>query len=176
MTPRALKTPPALAQAWAPLQAQWRRLAAREQTLVLLAGALVALALLWWLLLAPALLTWKTSAARHAQVDAQLQQMLQLQAEAQQLQQAPRAPAVDALAALRGATGQLLGDGARLVIAGEQATVTLQQVPAEALARWLAQVRAQAHATPLQARLTRSSAPGAAPAWDGTLVLALPPG
>ena len=49
-----------------PLSARWQRLAAREQTLVLLAAAVIGLALLWWLLLAPALQTWKTSAARHA--------------------------------------------------------------------------------------------------------------
>ncbi|EER57544.1 conserved hypothetical protein, partial [Acidovorax delafieldii 2AN] len=38
-----------------PLHARWKALAPREQQLVLAAGALVALALLWWVALAPAL-------------------------------------------------------------------------------------------------------------------------
>ena len=41
--------------ALAPLQARWKALAAREQNLVLAAGALLAIALLWWLALAPRL-------------------------------------------------------------------------------------------------------------------------
>ena len=157
-----------------PLRARWQRLAAREQTLVLLAAAVIGLALLWWLLLAPALQTWKTSAARHAAVDAQLRQMQQWQAEAQQLQDAPRAQGMDAQAALRSGTSQLLGERAQLVLAGDQTTLTLKAVPAEALAQWLAQMRSNAQALPVKAQLKRS--PGTAPAWDGTLVLALPPG
>jgi len=172
MNARAL---PPLHSAAAPLRAHWQRLAAREQTLVLLAAALVGLALAWWVLLAPALHTWRSSAARHAEVDAQLRHMQQLQAQALQLRDAPRPQGGGAaVAALRASTTQILGAGAQLTAAGEQASVTLKGVPAEALAHWLAQARASAHAVPVQARLTRSA--GAVPAWDGTLVLALPPG
>ncbi len=171
MNTRAL---PAWRQAAAPLRAQWQRMAAREQTLVLAAAALVGLALAWWVLLAPALQTWRTSAARHAALDAQLRHMQQLQAEAQQLQDAPRPQGEGALAALRASTTQLLGPAAQLTVSGEHASVTLQAVPPDALARWLAQARSGARAVPVQARLTRAA--GTAPAWSGTLVLALPPG
>ena len=74
----------------AALRSRWQALAAREQTLVLAAAALVAVALLWWVAVAPALATLRTAPARHAELDAQLQRMQSLRAEAQQLQSAPR--------------------------------------------------------------------------------------
>ena len=49
------------------LAARWARLAPRERTLVHAAAVLVALALLWWLLLAPPLKALRASPARHAQ-------------------------------------------------------------------------------------------------------------
>lgn len=176
----------------APLRARWQALAPREQNLVRAAGALVALALLWWLALAPALATLRAAPARHAHLDAQLQHMLALQAQAQQLQGAPRANPDNALRALQSSVAERLGASARLVVAGDRATLTLQGTPADALATWLAQARSNAHTVPQEAHLVRSSASpaptgkaGAAvlsdqpPAldvrWDGTLVLALPP-
>ena len=48
------------------LQQRWKALAPREQNLVLAASAIVALALLWWVALAPALKTLRTAPARHA--------------------------------------------------------------------------------------------------------------
>ena len=68
------------------LQAAWNKLAPREQTLVSAAAAVVGLALLWWLLLAPALHTLRSASAQHAKLDAQLQHMQALASEAQQLQ------------------------------------------------------------------------------------------
>lgn len=154
-------------------QAQWTRLAPREQALVRAAGALVLLALLWWLLLAPPLKALRQSGARHAEVQAQWQQMQQLQAEAQQLQNAPRHSAADAPAQLQGLTHTQLGAAARLTIAAGRATLTLTEAPAAAVAAWLAQVRASTQAMPVQAQLTRSE--GTQPVrWSGTLVLALP--
>lgn len=160
-------------KALAPLRARWAGLAPREQALVRLAAALLALALLWWLLLAPALGTLRQSDARHAAVDAQWRQVQQLQAEAEQLRSAPRHAADDAPEALRGATEQHLGAAARITIAAGRATVTLTDAPAAQLAAWLAQVRGGAHASPVQAQLTRVA--GASPVrWSGTLVLTLP--
>ena len=170
----AHRAPQRGAAALATLQQHWQGLARREQTLVLAAAALVGLALLWWLLLAAPLQAWRQSASRHAALDAQWQRMQQLQAQAQALQQAPRSNAADAAQRLRSSTSDLLGSHAQLSLAGEQATLTLRAAPAQALAQWLAQARSHAQAIPVQTRLTRS--PGSAPAWDGTLVLALPPG
>ena len=155
------------------LKAQWARLAPREQTLVRAAGTLVLLALLWWLLLAPPLKALRQSAARHAEVNAQMQQMQQMQAEAEQLQNAPKHASADAPAQLRSMTETQLGPAARLTIAAGQATLTLTEAPATAVAAWLAQVRASTQATPVQAQLTRSG--DTRPTrWSGTLVLVLP--
>lgn len=165
----------------AALRAHWHALAPRERNLVRAAAALVGLALLWWVALAPALATLRSAPARHASLDAQLQQMQALQAEAQQLQGAPRANPDAALRALQSAVTERLGSSARLSMAGDRATLALKNTPADALAPWLAQVRTNARATPQEAHLVRSSTPAAAAAapatarWDGTLVLALPP-
>lgn len=170
------------------LHDRWKALAPREQTLLLAAGAAVALALVWWVALAPALATLRTAPARHAALDAQLQRMQSLQAEALQLQAAPRSAPGDAVASLRSALTQRMGATAQLSLAGDRATITLKGAPADALTQWLAQARSNALAVPVEARLTRSPAaasptapatlgngPAAtAPRWDGSLVLALP--
>ncbi|WP_406623126.1 type II secretion system protein GspM [Acidovorax sp. SDU_ACID1] len=157
------------------LRTHWATLAPREQALVLAATTVVGLAVLWWLLLAPALHTLREAPARHAALDAQLQRMHALQAEALQLKDAPRAQGGEALRTLRGTLTQQLGAAAQLSVAGDRATITLKGVPAEALAHWLAQARAGARAVPLEARLVRTAgAPDTPARWDGTLVLALP--
>ena len=158
----------------ATLRAHWASLAAREQTLVLAAAALLGLALLWWLLLAPALAQLRASPARHAAVDAQLQQMQALQAEALRLRGAPRPQGGEALRTLQGALAQQLGAATQLQTVGDRSTVTLKAVPAEALAQWLGQVRGTARAVPMQARLVRSGTDTPA-LWQGQLVLVLPP-
>lgn len=156
-------------------QALWGRLAPRERRAVGLAAMLVAAALAWWLLLAPALATLRTAEQQHRELDARLDRMRRLQAEAQTLQAQPKLQREDALRALDAATRQRLGAGGQLSVAGDRATVTLRGVPAEALAHWLAQARSNARAVPTEARLQRSvGAPGAAAAWDGSVVLSLP--
>ena len=161
------------------LRGRWTQLAPREQMLVAAAGVLVLLALLWWVALAPALQTLRSAPARHAALDAELQRMLQLQAEARQLQALPQASAGDAAAQLRSSLAQRLGAQAQISVAGDRATVQLKGASADGLAQWLAQVRSNARAVPLEMRLSRSSAAGNAaaadsPRWDGTIVLGLP--
>ena len=169
--------PSPLHGAASPLRAHWQSLGPREKNLVGAATALVVLALLWWLALAPALQTLRTAPARHATLDAQLQHMQSLQAEARQLQGTPRANPDNALRALQTSVTENLGAGARLNIAGDRATLTLQGTSAQTLAPWLAQARSNAKSVPQEAHLVRSTTqdnPGAV-RWDGTLVLALPP-
>ena len=60
------------------LRARWAALAPREQALVAAAVALVALALLWWVALAPALATLRSADAQHRALDNQLQHMRRL--------------------------------------------------------------------------------------------------
>ena len=63
------------------LSTHWQTLGPREQHLVRAAALLVALALLWWLALAPARDTLPRGPAPRAAVDAQMLQMQALHAE-----------------------------------------------------------------------------------------------
>jgi general secretion pathway protein M len=160
-----MRLPPAL-------QARWDTLAHRERLLVLAAIALVLAALVWWVLVGPALRTLRTSAEQHRVLDAQLQQMRSFAAQAQALQSQPQANFDESLRALEATTRQRL-PSAQLSVVGERATVTLRGVAPDALIQWLAQVRVNARALPSEVRLVRNPAPGST-SWDGTLVLSLP--
>jgi general secretion pathway protein M len=152
------------------LRARWAALAPREQALVAAAAGLVALALLWWIALGPALATLRSAEAQHRTLDDQLLRMRRLQAQARAMQSQPRQSPDESMRQLEAAIRQQLGVAARYSIAGDRVTVTLTNVPAPALAQWLSQVRTNARAIPGEAKLTRNPAGG----WDGSLVLALP--
>ncbi len=153
------------------LRQHWARLVPREQRLVAGAAGLVALALLWWLALAPPLAVVRTAESQHRALDAQLQRMLGLQAQAQALQSQPRQTADEASRLLEATVRQQLGTAARMTIAGERVTVTLAGAAPAAVGQWLTQARTNARVLPVEARLVRTPAG----LWDGTLVLALPP-
>ena len=176
MNPNAMPPPRAMAAA---LRQHWASLAPREQTLVLAAATVLGLAILWWLLLAPALAQLRASPARHAALDAQLQQMQALQAQALHLKDIPRPTGNETLPVLWRSLGQQLSAGTQMSTTGDRAAITLKDVPPEALAQWLAQVRSTTRAVPTEARLMRNTAStgGASPPapWNGTLTLALPP-
>jgi general secretion pathway protein M len=150
-------------------QARWRNVSPREQRLLLLALGAVALALVWWVAVAPALAVLKTAPQQHAVLDAQLQQMQRLQAQATSLRAQPVVPADDARQALE-ASLKPLGASAQMVVQVERVTVTLKAAAPDALAQWLATARQNARTLPTEARLTRN----AAGAWDGVVVLQLP--
>ncbi|SIR19656.1 type II secretion system protein GspM [Pseudacidovorax sp. RU35E] len=173
------------------LQAWWATLAPRERRLAAIAATLVAVALLWWVALAPALRTLSAAPAAHAALDAQLQQMATLQAQARALQGQPKPSREDALRGIESTTSRGLGPDAQVRAAGGDAVaVGLRSVPADQLAEWLAQVRANARAVPREAHLTRAqtaapASPGATanatavpgvvqPSWQGTFVMGLP--
>lgn len=157
---------------WQRGQATWSALAARERLLVGSVLALVALAVLWWVGVSPALDILRNAESRHRSLDAQLQTMRALAAQAGSLQALPRIKTADSLKALDLSVKQRLGATAQLAVAGERATVTLRGVSAEALAQWLAQARSNARAVPVEARLSLNAA---RTGWDGSVVLALPP-
>ena len=169
------------------LQARWDALAGRERLFLLLAVSVVLAAALWWLALAPALVTLRAADAQHRQLDAQLQQMRSLQAQATALQSQPKLGGDDAQRTLDALLKQKLGASAQMSVVGDRASITLKGANADALAQWLTQARINARAVPTEVRLVRSAmsgsgsaAPGAAASgagnavWDGTLVLNLP--
>ena len=178
MSTAALRRPETrAATAWrSALGARWNALAQREQRAVQIALSVVALALLWWVLLAPALATLRESRTQQPLLDARLQRMRALQAEAIELQAAPKIGYDQALRALEAATKSRLANAAQLGVLGDRATVTLKGATAESLAKWLAQARIDARTLPAEVRLMRSAVAGSAtnPLWDGTVVLALP--
>lgn len=151
------------------LQSRWRGVSPREQRLLMLALGVMLLALLWWVVLAPALKVLRTAPQQHLALDAQNQQMRRLQAQALALRAQPLMTADQTRSALE-ASLKPLGDSAQMVVQVERVTVTLKSVAPDALAQWLANARQNARTVPTEARLTRN----ASGAWDGTVVLQLP--
>lgn len=174
MGPGAADSPGADAPGWAawrarltPLIARWQTLQARERLALLAAAAVVGLFLLWTVGIQPALQTLREAPARLDALDADLQRMQRLAAEARDLRSAAPVSAAQASLALKSATDRL-GSRGQLVIQGDRATLTLKGVDAEALRAWLIESRSAARARPVEMRLTQ-----AAKGYDGTLVVSL---
>ena len=176
-TSAATAPPSAVRNGRQAVAAQWSRLDARERRLVGFAAAVIFLAVLWWVALAPAIGTLRQAGEQRRTLDAQALQMQRLQAEAVALKALPKLGRDQALRALEAAVKQQLGAAGQMSVVGDRANVSLKDAPADALARYLAEARANARAIPVEMRLTR--APGAAPGtparWSGTLSLSLPP-
>ena len=170
--------PPAhkLTSSLGPLRAQWQRASPREKSMVRLAAAVIALALLWWVGIAPALGTLKRANEAQRTLDGQEQHMLRLKSEADALKAAPRLPRAQALAALEASVKERLGQGGTVQVLGDDATVTLNNVSADTLAAWLADARVNARAVPTQLQLTPGAdAGGGSARWSGRIALRLPP-
>jgi general secretion pathway protein M len=149
------------------VEAQWSRLAEREQRLVSLVAVALGLLLTYTVLIAPAQRTLRTAPAQLDAVERQLQSMQAQAAEARVLVGSPSIGMADAQAALTSAT-ERLGTKAKLQVQGERAVLTLTGVPSEALQSWLGEVRAAARARPVEAQLTRSGQ-----GFNGSIVLSL---
>lgn len=140
-----------------------------ERRLILIALAVISAALLWLVAFAPALKILKEAPNEHLALDAKLQNMRNLSAEAKQLQSQPKLSFDEAQKALQSSVTQRFGTTGQLNLVGERATLTLKNASAEELAMWLAQARLNARALPVEVKLTRSN-----DAWNGSLVLSLP--
>ena len=149
-------------------QTRWAQVSPREQRLVRGALALLALVLVWFVALRPALATLRSVHSQGPQLRAQLQDMLQLQAQAQVLQALPAAQTQDSKSLLEAALATL-GATAQMSLTGDRATITLEGSSADALAQWLSQARLNARARPLELHLTQSQG-----LWKGRIVLQMP--
>ncbi|MBS7806181.1 type II secretion system protein M [Variovorax sp. PCZ-1] len=156
------------------LATRWTALAPRERVMVGSAIALIAAAVLWWVGISPALAKLRQAREAAPQLDAQLQLMRAQASEAASLK-AQRALSYDeSLRSLENSV-KTLGAGASLSVSDARASITLRGVSGDALAAWLAQVRANARLVPSELRLKKAA--GATPAvtlWDGSIVLSLP--
>lgn len=149
------------------LESRWATLAPRERRLLLAAGSVIGLALVWLLLVQPAWRTLRDTPARLEAVELQLQQMQRLAAEARELRSLPAVGSTQAEAALQAATARL-GPNAKLSLQGERATLSVNGVAGEALVVWLGEVRSAARARPDEAQLSRG-----ANGYTGSVVLGL---
>lgn len=149
--------------------AWWGRLATREQRLVLLMLAVVALALLWFVAIAPAVRTLRSAPAQIDALEGQWQSMQALAAQARTMQGRPPLGRDEALRELEASTRQRLGGSAQVTATGDRVTVLLKDAPPQMLAPWLSQARLKARVVATQTNLTRTPL-----GWDGTLVFNLP--
>jgi general secretion pathway protein M len=168
------------------LRQRWEALGGRERRLVAGAAVLVGAAMLWWVALAPALSSLRLAKSQHTQLDAQLQQMQSMKAQATALAAMPKVSVEDARRTLESSLKQTLATSAQMSMVGNRATITLKGASPDALAQWLLQARINARAVPAEVRLVKAPAAGSAPGapsaaaaanpvrWDGTVVLTLP--
>ncbi len=146
----------------------------RERQWLTLAFAVVVAALLWWILIAPALHTYRASNAAHTQLDTELAQMQELAREARQTRALPVVSAQEAQAWLDASIKKL--GKANLSAQGARVQINFAGASPEALSMWLAEARSAAQLLPTQANWKRSasSVNAALPLWDGVMVLELP--
>ena len=154
---------------------QWlAQRAPRERRLLMLAFALLALALLWWLTIAPVLQTYRASADAHAKLDTELANMQAMAAEAKRIRALPVTRAADTRTWLDASVKKL--GKATLSVQGTRAQINFAGASAQGLAIWLAEARTAAQLSPVQANWKRSlgAATSADALWDGVIVLELP--
>lgn len=156
---------------FAALRVVWHGLPANERRAMRGLAALALAALVWFVAVAPA---WRSVNSLPAQIealDAQLQQVQQLSAQAKSLQTGAPVARADALRSLDALTKLRLGATATVQGSADRTSVTLKGASSEALVAWLGQARQNVGATVEQANLRQVNL-----LWDGTLLLSLPSG
>jgi general secretion pathway protein M len=164
---RNLAAPSAWLNVKQQISTRWSALALRERRYVSIAAVLVGAALLWMFAIQPAWRVTSEAPAKLDQLDLQLQQMQRLQSESAVLRAAAPVGPSQAAMALKAAT-ERLGDGAKLNMQGDRATLTLTAVSADALRAWLQEARSTARARPVEMQLVRNPR-----GFSGTLVVSL---
>ncbi|MFZ5550466.1 MAG: type II secretion system protein GspM [Pseudomonadota bacterium] len=138
------------------LRQRWAGMAPRERAMVAVAGAAVALLLLWQVGLSHAWSTWKTAPAERRALEVEWMQMQRLASEARDLKAQPPVNATQAAEALKSAT-ERLGAAGKINQIGDRATLTLTGASPEQLRTWLAEARSGARARPVEMQVTRAN-------------------
>lgn len=160
-------------QVHAAFQQVWRQRSLRERKLLSLAGWFLISIALWQWALVPAWQTWHEAPIKQAQLDAQTQAMLQLQAQARALQTLPPITRSESVQWLEKHLTEL-GPNAKISVQAEQVTLSVAEVPATTLASWLGQARERALALPTQAQMQLTPSTDKPGMLRGTLILRLP--
>ena len=127
----------------------------RERRYIGTAALLLGAVLLWLVAIQPAWRVVNDAPAKLDQLDLQLQQMQRMQSESAVLRSAaPVAPSQAAMA-LKAAT-ERLGEGAKLALQGDRATLTITAISADLLRAWLQEARSTARARPVEMQLMRN--------------------
>lgn len=152
------------------LKAWFEQRPLREQRLLFgLLGLLVVL-LVWSLAVAPAWHAWRTSAQAHAELEADFERMQAMAHEANTLKAHPSMTPEQAKTWVLESTHKL--GKASVNTQGDSFQISFSDVAPEVLASWLAQARAHAQLTPIQANWKRSSGASADHVmWEGTLLM-----
>lgn len=153
----------------AQLKGRWAAMAPRERRMVTVMAWLLGITLLFLLGVRPAWKTLQQAPVQLREVNAVLEDMQRQATEVKTLRQMPVVPPAQAEAALRSAT-ERLGDGAKIRMQPDRAVVTLTKVAGADLAQWLADVRANARARPVEANFAQVE-PGV---YSGTISVVLP--
>ncbi len=157
------------------LQMVWSHRSGRERAMLLAAAVLLMATLLWSVALGPALRTLATADKTRATLESQLQAMLDMQTQAKGLQSQARLGTAAVSQTLQAAVEPTFGKNARLVIANNQATLTVNAVTAQALGQWLTLARLNAQSKPTVVQIAKTTSPDNADIlWSGTLQMALP--
>jgi len=155
MNTRSVAVPPQLASLRTQLRELWRSRAPRERLILGSLLILLAVAVVWLIAVQPALRTLREAPAQLDRLDAQLQQMQRMAAESKTLRNPIRISPGQAATSLKAATDRL-GDGARITIQGDRATLVVTGVSGPALRAWLAEARTAAHARAVEVQLLRN--------------------
>lgn len=142
-----------MAQGRSRLAERWRARPKRERALLGLGCVALVVLALWVGVIRPAWRTLEQAPAQAARLDAQLQHMKTLAAEATQWRGSTALSEAQAREAAQAATARL-GVGARLQWQGDRAVLQVERVAAPALWAWLGEVRsgARLHAEQVQLR------------------------
>ena len=155
--------------------AAWSRRTESERLLIAAAAVLLLGALLWSVALGPALRTLQSADNTRVTLESQLQTMLAMQAQAKALATQQHLSGATAAKTLEQSVQSAFGKNGRITLGNNQATVVLEAVSPQALARWLGQARVDAQSKPIAVQMVRSSDAASGQAlWSGTLQMALP--
>jgi len=151
------------------VKAWWEALSSRDKRMIRVAAALLIFVLLWLLALQPAIRTIRSFESAQRTQEAKLQQMLNLQSQAQSMQNLPLVSQAAAVTELEISIEQTFGNRAEIIFNGNNATVNVRAISPEDLAKWLNNIRTNSRTVAIQARLTRTNI-----GWNGSFQMVLP--